>query len=583
MAPVISIAEPAPVLDPATILGEQVHGGEGAVTRVHTSGHNSVGAPEERNNSGCAGNDAAAFEPNQPAAALGEYQAQVLQATAVERERRARRLEIEGRAFASARRRKRAFVGVPERDGGGRPVRDGKAPESINPWHEARARGLREQERRLAACGSGAALQVTCKACSTTVEVPIGCGIGFICRRCKMRDATRFRGEFDRKRFGLITVAASAGLTDKYRRREVGGRLTEKLITCTIPDGAHATPEERVRVASETRDAFFPLLRAYLKARYGHLSSGVTSPETGAELTLFDVMAHVWVIEATQGADRLGHVHLHFWFFGPFIPKAELRVLWAAAYASVVKADVRGGAQRILPIVDIRRAHEVEGSIASELVKYLVKDFDTDSDGTVRRMPADTYARLWKALQGTRRRQSSAGLSAFAKERHCACKACQYAPRPGLLPRWRSCKGEHRLVFVWAREHWGKVAIVHPVEQRARAREKLRGSSRERLRAEDSARAQEPTNVLSSGSREAELRGAHEQKNDAAWLCSSAQRPIAAKMARILGVSNAWTCKNLEERTPYDLERNRFVEHGEPAAQGVPCAPITPCRGEFPF
>lgn len=489
------------------------------------------------------------------------------------RERRAAALEARGRAVAGQHRREWVTAesacdgpagGVPggvARSHRGKPL-DG--PLEIWPWHASRAEGKRTLFARVDDCkNERRALRLTCKGCGHSPElVPIGCDVAMFCPQCRTRQARKFRLDFERKRQGLLGVAWRAGVAGdeaRYRRRELGGRFGERMVTLTVPHVGNA--RERIALLDPAFARFWRIVSDKLRPRLSELRSGVVrvDEETGEvryhvkrgrnaerarqaasitsdELTLWDLVSYLWVREWTPGADGLGHPHIHVWLFSPFVAHAALQEAWATALADVLggrweRRTDQGGRERawvmapgvedFAPVVDVRGAHDVdEGSFASELVKYLTKEWERSSDG-VYRARADVFAEVFLATDGRRQRQSSAGLASYAVAKFCACEACGHTAELG---------------------HWARVELELAAERDARLR-------RASIRKVERGPPRVPGDWPSSAVLRSRLKGLHDAARDAEWE-ESALAPLRELEAAIRNV------EGLEEQKRCDVERD---------------------------
>lgn len=386
-----------------------------------------------------------------------EWNGQLAELTALHREQRARAFEVRGRALALQRRREHRLGGAVARDHRGRV--QGSVP-GHSQWHTSRAKGKRYMFQNIATCGQGSTLELVCRnsSCGERFTLPLGCGAAFFCPACRKRRAAAFRVDFQRKQLGLVAAANRAGLTHRFRRRAAGGRFAERLVTLTVPHtderGTPLDVGERIDVLVATWERFWRLFRDELRGKLRGFQSGITihnsreglpMPRGKApprdELSLFELVSSLRVLEWTPGGDGQGHPHMHVWLFSPFIERARIASLWSRAHSEVTAPSE---VSRLL-VVDVRAAHECEGGIANELVKYLTKDWQVTSDGVARVSP-EVFAQVYAKLDGKRLRQSSAGLAhwAVAKDKSCPCCA-----------------------FSSEREHWARVFIANEDQQRS--------------------------------------------------------------------------------------------------------------------
>lgn len=397
-------------------------------------------------------------------AARSQWQAELKQLTKLVREAAAGRLESRGRALALDRRRLWRRSGMVERDAVGRPTGDtgspaaafwrastspetGRAapasPKRCEQWHASRARTKREMFERVAKCGTGEGTQITlaCRGCANKIALEVGCNSHWFCASCRKRTAQRFRLDFERKRLGIVTAAARAGLTRRNQRK--GDRWGERMLTVTLPHVG--TPRERIITLRATWARFWRVLQDALRPRLTG-ECGIKLTELPArpegfpadrplELTFNDLLSYLHVFEWTPGDDGLGHPHLHVWLFSKRLDRDWLQELWEESYAHVTKTP-----RQKLAMVHIEAAGE---DVASELVKYLTKDWEITPDGAKRARP-EVFAEVFAELDGRRRRQTSSGFSIWAAEKVCACPACGYERERG---------------------HWARVDISHALEE----------------------------------------------------------------------------------------------------------------------
>ncbi len=442
-----------------------------------------------------------------------EWLAEVERCTAIVREQSARKLDARGQALARDR---LLFGGVVEReDGSGRPVdgpesdydpelravkwaamgsvepplegeeRDesgranpwvvrGKKQERVRPlmklrrsakWHSARAANKRALFRRVADCGKVDATRITlvCRGCKDTVSIEVGCGSSWFCADCRQRSVLKFRKNFERSRLGITTIASRAGLTRRDQRK--GDRWGERLLTVTLPHRGTAT--DRIELLQATWARFWRTLRDRLRPELQG-PSGITigdvprgfprsfeTRDDPNQLQLFDLLSYLHVFEWTPGNDGRGHPHMHVWLFSRFLDQNMLKRLWQAAHRHVLRATRTeqgwsGPIEEVELIVDIRKAG---GDVATELVKYLTKDWEVNETGARRATP-QVFAEVYAALDGKRRRQSSQSFSMWGVEKYNACPCCGYSRERG---HWARVDIEHALEESKVKEHLGTV------------------------------------------------------------------------------------------------------------------------------
>jgi hypothetical protein len=414
------------------------------------------------------------------------------------------------------------------------------APELTSQWHASRAKTKRALFERVKNCGEESqTLTLVCRNCESKIPIPTGCGSHWFCAECRATKANKFRGDFERKRLGLIATATRAGLT--RRRQKKSDRFGERLLTVTLPHVG--TPAERIRTLKATWLRFWRTLRehvrptmqtragitlqdvprgmsdralaqreerakqsleAYNRARRASTKIGPLQwkqrieffPEDsglgwqrGVELAHWDVLSYLHVLEWTPGSDGLGHPHLHVWLFSRYLEQPLIERLWRAAYAHVLEVEI-SEVPRL--IVDIRAAGP---DVGHELVKYLTKDWEIN-EGTARRVPPEIFAQVYAELDGKRLRQSSAGLSNWAVAKVCACPACGFKRERG---------------------HWARLDIVHALESAPRL------SAPARPRPWDGTRA-----PLAAASQSQSLRIEYLERHSAEWETTPAAELWAA-------------------------------------------------------
>lgn len=266
-------------------------------------------------------------------------------------------------------------------------------------WHDDRAKAQEQRIARVLDCGQ-TLLQITCQSCGAHHERSQGCRAGLYCVRCRAAIAAEKRGKFLAARADVVTDVESAGLLNRRRR---GGPYGEKLLTLTIPHlptDTVATRIVRLRVA-------WP---AFLKRFCAHLRESVIN-----HVEWFRVIE--WTIGET---DERGHPHLHLWLFAPYVDQDFIRHLWRNALLATGCPSER--CQRV--IVDIREMKDPGGG-AQELIKYLTKDITANGQ----KLPAELYAQVVQALDGTRQTQASKGFMARAESATPACDCGSTLPK----------------------------------------------------------------------------------------------------------------------------------------------------------
>jgi len=322
--------------------------------------------------------------------------------TALWRRERAGAIESAGRAHLRRLRARWRQDGTVPRSSAGRPLEHVPHRRGVAIWHANRARALRQRFDRLRYCGRLVKRVSECPSCGHRHEVPQGCGGRYVCQRCRIETASRFRVDFERKRRGLQWAIRSQGLNRRWRGR---ARWGERMATLTIPHKLADSVRGRIRIVQQAWPAFRRALleRWQAEARKLHRKRGEQfhNPIDGEGCEPESMLAYLRVLEWTPGADGIGHPHLHIWLCGPYVPREFLRSAWSAAVSDVAGVSVEVAA------VHVERADD---GASKELVKYLTKDICDDG----RKVPPELYAQAWSALEGSRIRQTSAGLSAWS-------------------------------------------------------------------------------------------------------------------------------------------------------------------------
>jgi hypothetical protein len=556
-------------------------GAEGAAF-LDTEGLTQRGSPRDRHNS--TAKRLRALTPR------SEWLEQVCLLTTVVREQSARKLDARGRALALDRRRLWRDDGMADRsERSGRPIGDTegagvdtpisaggrvlgmsralaaacrraadiehespeeradredreqygepRSPRSTQ-WHASRAKNKRELFGRVAKCGTeeGTKVTIVCRDCKTKTEIDVGCGSRWFCPKCRVETVKKFRGDFERKRLGLLTTAARAGLT--RRRQERSKRWGERMLTLTLPHVGNAT--DRIDMLCETWNRFFRLLRDRLRPSLQD-PSGITVDELPRasspngvrqrdelELSLWDLFTYLRVLEWTPGADGDGHPHFHVWIFSRFLDKDLLHALWTRAYYEVRRARLAVG-----PIQEIALIRpfiqECKGSPAAELIKYLTKDWEINDSGARRASPA-VFSSVYARLDGKRLRQSSARFADWAVNKFNACPCCWFEKANG--------------------DSWARIDITHSLEE---VKDPI---GREYDPADNTAAP------LVGAGRYDELRDEFEQKRDADWAASLELRILRARVRAALQLPEKRPRPRHQQLTLGDHQYGKRNEHG---------------------
>lgn len=311
--------------------------------------------------------------------------------------------------------------GMVPRDHAGRPLQVVPHVNGVATWHHHRAQATRERFERLKQCGRVVKRVVACPNCGVQHATPQGCGGRFVCQKCRVEVANRFRAKFERQRLGLQWAVDSSGLSARWRR---AGRWGARLVTLTMP---YDSDQPRVRI-QRLRKAWSVFRRGFVRYLKDLVRRTYRQPKTGPETFLNPVtgevldgpaglLHYVRVLEWTPGSDGLGHPHLHLWLMSPFVPREAVVGLWDSAVSGVLGRPVK-------TVVDVRAAGR---GVARELVKYLTKDLsDTCRNG---RVAVEVWAQVWAELEGARARQTSSGFGGFELEKMRLCEECGHECR----------------------------------------------------------------------------------------------------------------------------------------------------------
>lgn len=298
------------------------------------------------------------------------------QHTKVHREERAKHFDDR------ARRRERAarIAGLKESD-----VLD------AGRWSRDRARGQRERPERVQECRKTRVVRISCGACNAVTEHPGRCRVALFCVSCRGKIASEKRARFHRARLVVLDTASAAGLLSHDR---CGGRYSEKLVTLTAPACVDASIRGRIDIVRDAWKYFLKDFNGWLRERDANRD------------------AH-WFrnFEWTPGADHRGHPHIHFWFFGPYLPRDFIETWWLDALRCVGRPVAK-------VIVDIRAVTDGESG-ANEVIKYITKDITEDGE----KIDPELFAEVYAALDGARTTQASRGFLKLGHREAC-CLTC---------------------------------------------------------------------------------------------------------------------------------------------------------------
>lgn len=336
-------------------------------------------------------------------------------------------------------------------------------------FHDRRAGGQRKRFDTLRGCGKQM-IAAKCSCGDKGKANPKGCGQGRLCGSCSERESQRRRRRFGEAR-GLALLdavrnvpgrGAIAGTRAKFRR---GGRYTDKMITLTIPhidgpalysqaldiDGQGDTRDDaraaatrrilamgsdtvtlRISLVLEAWPLFQRRMRAHLKARGAgdHL------------LAKFDRF-----FEWTPASDGQGHPHIHAWMFAPYLCREAVAAMWTDALRAVgvpmrthEEQCERCGCAHVLGArvwvqqmgdFDERAVRElIAGRKAIELASFRTFDIGPNAQtyagswslqDIAEQVDAETYAKVYCALEGRRLSQASRGFYSQVAPPSCPC------------------------------------------------------------------------------------------------------------------------------------------------------------------
>lgn len=253
---------------------------------------------------------------------------------------------------------------------------------------------------------------------------------------------------------------------DKLRKPELitvprfGGRWAERFLTLTIPHTGNARQD--VRELQTAWGKFHQRLKEHVRRDLlKHESAEVV------QHLMREYFKYVRVLELTAGENGDGHAHLHVWMLSPFVHHELLRHYWGASlsgeyqrlleqagsvrtvdeviehlpesrqrFASQLRGYLRTRRgprgeplERVwFPMVHLQKVHS--GGMGAELCKYLIKDGEKRSDGSVELMDPELFAKIYAALEGVRAIAASRGFLT-AERTGCYCHECG-----GVYKRW---------------------------------------------------------------------------------------------------------------------------------------------------
>lgn len=340
-----------------------------------------------------------------PRAALRtvEWIAKTGHLTAPHREKRARRLELQGELAQMRAKQKSAALraGVVQGDEVGlqaAAVADSMAGQA-GQWHRARARGQRARVETVKECGESS-LVIACECCGHKLERSQACGVGLLCVCCRGRIAARKRAQF---RDAVACTLADPKVQMLLRRSSgASSRWSQKFVTLTAPhDPAHGEGK-RIELLLAAWPHFVKVINAWMRGR-----------------PLFERGALEWY-RATEwtGNDEGGHPHFHVWMLSPYLPLELVRGWWSYALerAGYASESVRR------PVIDVREvsSRSVRGGLPNELIKYMTKDVLPNGS----HVAPEVFAEVYKAFDGRRMTACSRGFLSQVKRRPSSCGEC---------------------------------------------------------------------------------------------------------------------------------------------------------------
>ena len=340
-----------------------------------------------------------------PRAALRtvEWIAKTGHLTAPHREKRARRLELQGE-LAQVRAKQDAAAlraGVVQGDEVGlqaAAVADSTAGQA-GQWHRARARGQRARVETVKECGESS-LVISCECCDHKEERSQACGVGLLCVGCRGRIAARKRAQF---RDAVALTLAEPKVRGLLRRSWASARWSQKFLTLTAPhDPAHGV-QERIELLCAAWPHFLKSINAWMRGRPLH--------ERGA-------LAWYRATEWTAGSDGGGHPHFHVWMLSPYLPLELVRDWWRGALqrAGYASESVR------CPVLDLQelKSRGERAGLPNELIKYMTKDLLPNGS----HVAPEVFAEVYKAFDGRRMTQASSGFLSQVERRPSSCGKC---------------------------------------------------------------------------------------------------------------------------------------------------------------
>lgn len=345
-------------------------------------------------------------------------------------------------------------------------------------WHAHRDDGQRWRFRRLALCGSRHVV-ASCTNCEAERKPrPEGCGVARLCSRCATENAKKRRARFGAARQRVWLQLSRVGFT-RGGSTAPGGTWGDKMVTLTVPHfdlkdveaDAEFLDVGATRAASTVAARIFAIRAAWpifarslrdwfarggdgprrtKAARYAPRRRPIAVPLPSGK---YAPPALHRAFEWTPGRDGLGHPHFHVWLCAPFLPVDVVGRLWSLALLAVGAPLPTTGAR-----VWVQAFRDFDGRASDELVKngsrralefsrlYFdgPKNAFTYADGWTmaeamrpregKPPPVDVLAELYKALEGFRLTQGSAGL--FLEDAKLICPSC-CAPHVEGRAAWR--------------------------------------------------------------------------------------------------------------------------------------------------
>jgi hypothetical protein len=280
------------------------------------------------------------------------------------------------------------------------------AVRQVGRWYRSRAAGQRARFDRCKECQTDDEVRVVCQGCGLVVENPARCRTHLACVSCRGKIASEKRARFLSARWKVLGAARVGGLLRHDRK---GGRYSEKLVTLTMPHVERLGVRERIDTIKAAWPIFLKQFNVWLRGRH--------AAERSHWLRNFE-----W----TPGEDEKGHPHIHFWFFGPYLPAKEesaarVKYWWRIA---LMRVGLTREETESMLYPDVRAIRDGEAG-AAEVVKYMTKDLvkSRDGKGKPELIAPARYAPVYESLDGKRVTQGSRGFLKLA-DKAKSCGGC---------------------------------------------------------------------------------------------------------------------------------------------------------------